>query len=96
MSLFPSQWLDSVDSLSGVDLWFRAVRRNTQSMRLYLQLQLRLIADYLSRLPLPFWGQVLSLVKATLLPVPACGNSPQEYHLPRKVSSPGRYSVAAL
>ena len=32
-------------------------------------------------------GQVLSLVKPTLLPVPACGHSPQEYHLPRKVSS---------
>ena len=87
MSLHPSQWLDSVDSLSGLHLWFRAVRRNTQSMRLHLQLHLRLIADYLSRPPLPFLGQVLSLVKPTLLPVPACGHSPQEYHLPRKVSS---------
>ena len=29
-------------------------------------------------------GQVLSLVKPTVL---ACGHSPQEYHLPRKVSS---------
>ena len=46
---------------SGVHLWFRAVRRNTQSMRLHLQLHLRLLADYLSRPPLPFWVKCFRL-----------------------------------
>ena len=61
VSLYPSQWLDSVDNLSGVHLWFRAVRRNTQSISLHLQLHLRLIADYLSRPPLPFWVKCFRL-----------------------------------
>ena len=77
VSLFSSRLLDPVVSLSGVLLWFRAVRCNVRSMclhRHYLVLRCHL-------------GQVLSLVKPTLLPVPACGHSPQEYHLPKKVSS---------
>ena len=63
--------------LSGVLLWFRAVRRNVRSMclhRHYLVLRCHL-------------GQVLSLVKPTLLPVSACGHSPQKYLLSKRVSS---------
>ena len=59
---------------------------HTQSMSLQLQLHLRLIVLPISS-SAAFLGQVLSLVKPTLLPAPACGRSPQEHHLPRKVSS---------
>ena len=40
----------------------------------------------LSRPPLPFGSSVFAC-KPTLLPVPACGHSPQEYLLSRRVSS---------
>ena len=77
VSLFFSQLLDPVVSLSGVHLWCRVVRRDVRSMcllRHYLVLRCHL-------------GQVFSFVKPTLLPVPACGHSPHDYHLPRNVSS---------
>ena len=96
MSLYPSQWLDSVDSLSGVHLWFRAIFGSTcvSSPTIYLVLRCHFGSSAFackthppSRTSLRSFTTGVPLAEESVL-------SFSSLSVPRGVG-PGRYSVAA-